>query len=350
MISIRSESKEFEDLPDIPVGAKQFPGSTVIDFDFSEASLANPLDQKFFFGPGAGLDVPVPLILYGNRVMTATPWRKLLVDGFYLAAADVAIEIGDACPMPGSEYVPPNDVFPLSLVVLEEARDQTLYACSARFVVGIVRACYLSGIITTDFPTRSPTIASLTATPTARPSALPTPPGTSGGPTAAPSATPGNPSGPITAPSPELPTSTPTQLPPGVTDSPTESPTGSPISQPTSIPTSPPTNSPTSSPTSSPTIAQTPGTTTGSPTSSCPSGQEAFETNEELRAAAVALLVDGEVDEVTGTYGAISDWCVGGVTNFDGIFMEINFNEDISSWVSNVHVHSIRAYRVSSRF
>ena len=76
--------------------------------------------------------------------------------------------------------------------------------------------------------------------------------------------------------------------------------------------------------TSSMSMKNKPNTPTSAP-------KACFQTNEELREAVLSY-ADGDTT-VSETYGHITNWCVGQITNFNFIFSGVaNFNEPLSGW------------------
>lgn len=129
--------------------------------DFSSASPTNPLILSFQFGPGVDRSGVGTIVLYHAGSETSSGLeRRLNVDAFYVAPPELAIvSAGGACPIAGSEFLPPDEIFPLTLFVVEGKDDQIVYACTGNTIVGVVEISYIAD--TADAPSSSPTIDTL---------------------------------------------------------------------------------------------------------------------------------------------------------------------------------------------
>jgi hypothetical protein len=173
---------------------------------------------------------------------------------------------------------------------------------------------------TSDIPTAKPTTNG-TTDPTA---ATPTASGTST-PTAAKPTTNGTPAPSIM---PESPSSTP---------DPTKTPTTKATPLPTTKPTTKkPTSKPTSKPvqtTVKPTVKQPTGTS--KPTTS-PVSDKCFASGDDLRAAVLDYVVDGDTF-ASNRYGSdIGSWCVEKVQDFSNVFRDLPFNSRLDGWNTKV--------------
>ena len=124
----------------------QFPTGFFQAIDFSSASLENPMVDSYSFPDFNPEDSSSAgsVVLYGNlpkidsaiarRDPTQHPW----VDSFYLAPLESDLNIGDACPLDGSEKMTPHEIYPLTILYLSQPESKTVYACKSSVVVGIV--------------------------------------------------------------------------------------------------------------------------------------------------------------------------------------------------------------------
>eukprot|EP00977_Amphora_coffeiformis_P009716 scaffold2235_cov167-Amphora_coffeaeformis.AAC.5 len=141
-------------------GGTEFPNSFVESVDFSSATAASPATVSFPFGPGVDLNGVGTVVFYNARSGTSGGFeRRLNVDSYYVAPDGESVHSGEACPIPLSEFLPPDEKFPLTLFVLEGTEDQTVYACSGDTIVGIANFLYITDNV--DVPSPSPTIRTL---------------------------------------------------------------------------------------------------------------------------------------------------------------------------------------------
>eukprot|EP00977_Amphora_coffeiformis_P018173 scaffold6270_cov162-Amphora_coffeaeformis.AAC.10 len=136
---------------------RQFPDSFVDVIDASSTSISEPFETEFLYGPGVGRDIPGTVALYGTELVDLSNRRHLLVKEFYVAPPGRSVRIRSPCPIPGSEYLPPDRVFPLTLHILRTTDDQIVYGCNGGIVLSTINFRYIgSGQMET--PTRSPVI------------------------------------------------------------------------------------------------------------------------------------------------------------------------------------------------
>lgn len=127
--------------------------------DFASVDLFSPLLLQYDFGPGTDLMGTGTMVLYGSTPGGEGGQRRLVVDAFYIAPPNVPVMIGDPCPLNGSELLPPDEIFPLTLFVLGGVHNKTVYACGASTVVGVAvfeyvgQASQVPSFISTPFPT-----------------------------------------------------------------------------------------------------------------------------------------------------------------------------------------------------
>ena len=94
------------------------------------------------FGPGINRPDPGTLIMYGSRA-AGSPGRNLFVDAFYTSPRGPQVVVGSTCPLPGDQFLPPDEVFPFTLYQVRGTKDQMIFACNAGVVVGIVDLLYV---------------------------------------------------------------------------------------------------------------------------------------------------------------------------------------------------------------
>ena len=137
----------------------QYPDDFVEVINFGAANEADLLTLQYDFGPGTQFSGAGTIVLTGAHPSGIR--RRLEVGDFYQAPLNAEVQIGDPCPLAGSQFLPPDDIFPISLFVLSGTNDQVVYACSTD-VVGVVEFIYTDQ--TTPAPsfvgTPSPTMVS----------------------------------------------------------------------------------------------------------------------------------------------------------------------------------------------
>ena len=125
--------------------------------DFSSARVTTPATITFPFGPGVDLDGVGTIVLYDTSSGTSDEFeRRLNVDAFYVAPRGEPVLTGEACPIAGSESLPPDEKYPLTLFVLEGTENQFVYACTGNTIVGLAEFIYVADIA--DLPSPPPTI------------------------------------------------------------------------------------------------------------------------------------------------------------------------------------------------
>ena len=122
--------------------------------DFGSIDAANPLLLQYDFGPGTDLEGTGTIVLFGNDPSTGAVRRRLSIDAFYVAPPLATVNIEDVCPLFGSELLPPDETYPLTLFVLGGQQNRTVYACNEGAVVGISEFEYVGK--TTPSPQVSP--------------------------------------------------------------------------------------------------------------------------------------------------------------------------------------------------
>ena len=101
--------------------------------DFSDPT--QQVIESFEFGPGTDFEGTGTMVLYGST--PGGTQRRLTVDAFYVAPPLANVDIGDQCPLDGSELLPADETFPFTLFVLGGQQNRTVYACDASIVVGL---------------------------------------------------------------------------------------------------------------------------------------------------------------------------------------------------------------------
>ena len=111
----------------------QFPDSFVEVLDVS----GDQFTATVFFGPGVGRDIPGTFVLYENATLQEGR-RRLVADEFYVFPPNRPSDIGDPCPVPGADFLPPNRVFALTLVALRSPADKAVRGCTNGSIVSVV--------------------------------------------------------------------------------------------------------------------------------------------------------------------------------------------------------------------
>ena len=96
------------------------------------------------------------MILYngGSANLDFRQRRRLSVDAFYVAPLGQTVSVGDACPYPDSNFLPPDQNFPMTLYVLAgQTQDIVVYGCESDTVIGYVVFRYV-GVDDTIPPVR----------------------------------------------------------------------------------------------------------------------------------------------------------------------------------------------------
>jgi len=83
--------------------------------------------------------------------------RQLLVKEFYVAPPGRNIRNRSPCPIPGSEYLPPDRVFPLTIYILRTTDDHIVYGCNDGIILSTINFRYVASS-QSENPTSSPVI------------------------------------------------------------------------------------------------------------------------------------------------------------------------------------------------
>ena len=125
--------------------------------DASSTSISEPFETEFLFGPGVGRDIPGTVALYGTELVNVSNRRHLLVREFYVAPPGRSVRNRSPCPIPGSEFLPPDRVFALTLHILRTTDDQVVYGCNNGIILSTIDFRYV-GSSPIENPTSSPVL------------------------------------------------------------------------------------------------------------------------------------------------------------------------------------------------
>ena len=112
------------------------------------------MSLQYDFGPGTDLEGTGTIVLYGSEPASGVRRRRLSVEAFYVAPPLAIVQQNDTCPLSGSEFLPPDETYPLTLFVLGGQQNRTVYACNAGKVVGVAEFDYVGTV--TAAPQSSP--------------------------------------------------------------------------------------------------------------------------------------------------------------------------------------------------
>lgn len=111
----------------------------LVDQDDDTDGLSNSSTTSVYsstYGPGVGRDGPGTVVFVTRTTRplntTGTPTRRRLsknLVALYVAPAQSQVAMGAACPVPNSVFLPPHEIFSVTLFVLVGVRDWTVYAC-----------------------------------------------------------------------------------------------------------------------------------------------------------------------------------------------------------------------------
>lgn len=121
----------------------QFPDSFVEVIDASSTSISETFETELLFGPGVGRDIPGTVALYGAEPLEISTRRRLDVKEFYVAPPGRQVRTRTPCPIPGSEFLPPDRIFPITLHILRTTDDQIVYGCNDGVILSKIYFRYI---------------------------------------------------------------------------------------------------------------------------------------------------------------------------------------------------------------